>query len=194
MIEREDDPKGPQVNPTPDSTLADPQQRIADLERQLAEALERETAFAEVLGVINPSPGDLSPVFDAILEKACRLCGVAHGALAVFEGECIRGVATHGMSEPYAEIVRQSRRHDPGGVLDPLVKGERLVQIPDMRLFTGTRDAARAAVAAGSRTFLAISLRNDGRLLGFITAHRKEVCPFTDKQIALLENLIAGYL
>jgi GAF domain-containing protein len=163
----------------------------ARLITETREALEQQTATAEVLGVINSSPGDLGPVFDAILEKACTLCGAAHGALAVFEGECIRGVATHGMSEPYAEIVRQSRRHDPGGVLDPLVKGERLVQIPDMRRFTGTGDAARAAVAAGSRTFLAIPLRNDGRLLGFITAHRKEVCPFTDKQIALLENFAA---
>src|SRR3974390_1714462 len=101
----------------PDSTLSDPERLIADLRRQLAEcraerdeALQRETATAEVLQVINSSPGDLTPVFDAMLEKALRLCDASFAVLSRIDGNNFSGIAVHGAPPELAEALRQPRQ------------------------------------------------------------------------------------
>src|SRR4051794_27856919 len=178
------------MNATPDSMLADPKDRlIADLQRQLAEckaerdeAQAQQTATAEALQVINGSPGDLAPVFDAILEKAHSLCGAAHGGLFVYNGEHCRALALHAMPEILGSLLRQPFAPE-SGFQERLAKGERLVHIPDVTTREAITPIQQAAIAAGIRTLLMVPLRKDNTLLGYITAHRREVRPFSDKEI-----------
>src|SRR5215467_1167949 len=191
--------RGPDMSATPDSTLADPERLIADLQRQLAECkaerdagLQRETATAQVLQVVNSYPGDLVPVFDAILEKALRLCGAAYGHVFRVEGDLNRAVAARGDPEFVEWLLKQGPvRPTPGGILHRMMQGERVVQIPDStdtdvyRSGTITREIIDRS---GVRTTLGVALRNGRALLGAIFVNRREAHPFSDKDIALLEN------
>src|SRR5215471_6032280 len=173
----------------------DPTQRIADLQGQLAECraecdagLAREAALAEVLQTANSSPGDLTPVFDAILEKAHALCGVEHGALVTYDGEYFRLAAHRGMPQFWVKQFRQPYRGS--SLHERLLRGERYVQVADARAAAETPQSP-ATIRAGSRTIPMVPLRKKGALRGFITAHRREVRLFSNNEIALLEAFAA---
>ena len=158
----------------------------ARLLTELRESLEQQTATAEVLQVINSSPGELQPVFEAILEKAHTHCGATSGTLYLFDGETFRGVAMQGLPQDWAEQLRRGISARQTSNFAPLLAGEPFVHIADLRLIDDP--VARASAERGLRTALLLALRKDGTLLGAITCNRGEVRPFSEKEIAFLQN------
>jgi two-component system NtrC family sensor kinase len=167
----------------------------AQLTRELREARKQQAATLEVLKIISSSPGDLIPVFDAILERATQLCEATHGHVWRFDGEQLYAVAVRG--DP--QFVGWLRQHSParpiaGSAAERIVRGERFVHVADRqeedayrdnRIFRGLVDTS------GIRASLSVALRRDETLLGMINVYRQEVRPFSDKQIDLVENFAA---
>jgi two-component system NtrC family sensor kinase len=165
----------------------------ARLLTETREALEQQTATAEVLQVINSSPGDLAPVFDAMLEKGLRLCGAAFGLLIIWDGEQFHRVAFRGVPDELVEAMRQPLKPVPGGFADRLVQGERVIAVADLLEAADQPigPGAQLLVRFGARSYIGVALRRDEALLGAIVIYRREVRPFSEKQIALVQNFAA---
>ncbi|MBV9016227.1 MAG: GAF domain-containing protein, partial [Alphaproteobacteria bacterium] len=175
-------------------SYAELEQRVRDRTAELSEALDQQTATAEVLGVINSSPGDLAPVFDAMLEKALTLCEASFGALATFDGVGFRMSVSRGY-DPGPDRPARLAAPSPGTAFYRLIQGEECVHIEDITADeiyrSGDPGRRRLADQFGARTAVWVSLRKDQALLGAVVVYRKEVRPFSDKQIALLQNFAA---
>ncbi len=157
------------------------------------EALDQQTATAEVLQVINASPGNLAPVFDTMLENALRLCGAAFGTLYTYDGRHFQPVAFRGVAPGFAELMTKHPPTDrPGSPAARVLETQRPVDVPNVMDEENYRSGVPAAlgmVEVGDfRAFINIPLVKDGKVLGFFTIYRRVVGKLSDKQIALLEN------
>src|SRR5262245_36807512 len=172
------------------------EEQVAALTRELKESREEQTATSEVLKVISSSPGELKPVFEAILENATRICDAKFGNLFLYADNSFRLAAQKNAPPAYAERWRQRPvivvGDNPHNPLDRLAASKSVIDIPDLMTETGyiERDPRFVTLveAAGARTHLAVPMLKDNELVGAISIFRQDVCPFTSKQIELVQN------
>jgi class 3 adenylate cyclase/putative methionine-R-sulfoxide reductase with GAF domain len=162
----------------------------ARLLSELRQSLEQQTATADVLRVISSSPGELQPVFEAMLQNAVQICDAKFGNLGLLEGDGFRFVAHHGAPPKYRDA-RQSEpfvRANTGTNLDRVTKTKQVVHVADV---AAEEPHSGIATLAGARTLVNVPMLKDDELVGIIAIYRQEVRPFTDKQIELLRNFAA---
>ena len=164
---------------------------------ELRESLDQQTATADVLKVISSSPGELEPVFDAMLANATRICEAKFGTLWLDEGNGIfRAVALHNVPLEYA-VAWPDRPIQPGPKtgLGRVAMTKQVVHITDLAKDDGYIERDPLAVSfveiAGVRTALGLPMLKDDVLIGAFFIYRREVRPFSDKQIELLQNFAA---
>src|SRR5262249_37342936 len=165
--------------------------------RELSESLEQQTATSEVLKVISSSPGELEPVFKAMLANATDICEAKFGFLWLAEGDGFRAVAMLGVPSAVAEETYYEGviHFAPDVPLGRVALTKQLVHVADIRdepgYAKGFRPIVRLADTGGARTLVAVPMLKDNELVGSIAIYRREVRPFTDKQIELVQNFAA---
>ena len=168
--------------------------RLAARERELAEALEQQAATSEVLGLLSGSPRALEPIFHAILENATRICSAEFGVLYRYDGETYRVAATVDLPKKIAAKLQGPLRPGEGTAIGRVARSLRVVHIVDLatvHVSDEDRQVRAAAAEFGIRTLLAVPMIRDGKLIGAISIFRKEVRPFTERQIALVTGFAA---
>jgi GAF domain-containing protein len=175
-------------------------QRTGDLTERtadLTEALEQQTATSEVLQVISSSPGDLQPVFAAMLENAARICDAKFGNIFRWDGDALRLVATHNTPPAFAEARKRfPLRPNQDNPIGDMLAAKSVVHVADLagdERYTKQRDPdiVAAVELGGIRTFVAVPMLKENKLIGALIVYRQEVRPFTDKQIELVKNFAA---
>jgi GAF domain-containing protein len=173
---------------------ADLEQQLKKYRRELAEAREQQTATSEVLQVISSSPGELEPVFNAMLAKATRICDAKFGSMYLKEGEAFRIVAMHNAPTAFAEMRRREPLVHPGAGtgLGRVARTKQVVQVADLAAERPYSERDSAAVTmvelAGARTLLLVPMLKKDELIGNINIYRQEVRPFSEKQIELVQS------
>src|SRR5262245_10610570 len=170
---------------------------VQERKRELSDTLEQQTATSEVLKVISSSPGELEPVFQAMLANATQLCAAKFATLYLCEGDAFRTVAMYNVPPALAEIRRRDPlfRPESGSALYRVRSSKRMVHIPDITVEPGYIERQPRFVTAvelgGFRAMLAVPMIKDGNLGGVIVIYRQETGTFSDKQIELAQNFAA---
>ena len=162
----------------------------ARLLNELRQSLEQQTATADVLRVISSSPGELEPVFQAMLENATRICEAKFGVLNLHENGTLRMAAMHNVPSAFAEFLHSTRggyQPLPGSLLDRVMRTKQVSHSAD----NSAEAASRATMLGGARSIVCVPMLKDDVLIGTFTIYRQEVRPFTDKQIELVQNFAA---
>ena len=165
--------------------------------RDLSESLEQQTATSEVLKVISSSAGALDPIFDAMLANATRICGATYGAMWLREDDRLRNVAFHGTLPPaFSKLWKGAEASlDSDVPVARAVRSGKAVIVPDLKEDAGYREGHPLAVGAvdrgGIRSLIAVPMVKEGEHVGAITIFHREVRPFTEKQIELVQNFAA---
>ena len=157
--------------------------------RDLSEALEQQTATSEVLKAISSSPGELKPVFQAMLENATRICEASFGNLLLYEGDAFKRVALHNAPQAWAaDVERDPVVPRSVDVLYRIADTKQIVHVADFAMENPDAPIVRFA---GARTVLVVPMLQDTDLIGAIGIYRQEVRPFTEKQVELVSNFAA---
>ena len=163
--------------------------------RELSESLEQQTATADVLRVISSSPGELEPVFQAMLANAMSICDAKFGIMYEFGVGQFRAMSWKGVPPAYAEFVKQPRTWGPGTGLGETVRTKQIVHIDDVLEGSAYAEGDPGRIAtvdlAGVRTALIVPMLREDELVGAFVIYRQEVRPFTEKQIELVQNFAA---
>src|SRR6516225_9971844 len=169
----------------------------ARLLNELRESLEQQTATSKVLEVISSSSGNLEPVFQSMLENAVRICDATFGGLSLYDGEVLRYAAHYNIPPGYTDFRLRERlwRPNPRSGMAEVIRTKQPVQINDLRTsppyHEGDPTVRALADEGGARTLILIPMLKDDKLIGVVAIYRDEVRPFTDKQIALVQNFAA---
>jgi signal transduction histidine kinase len=174
-------------------SYADLENKVEQRTAELSESLEQQTATSEVLQVISSSQGELGPVFQTMLESATRVCGASFGTMNLWDGEKYNIVATHNIPPAFAAYrERAPIAPQPGTGLARVMETHSPAQVEDLRNSQSYKDGVPHVVGmadiAGARTILTVPMLKEDEFMGTITIFRQEVKPFTDKQVALVEN------
>jgi len=180
------------------SSAVDLQEQLDVRTRQLTEALAEQAATSEVLRVISSSPGELQPVFNAILENAVRICEANFGNMYLREGDAFRLAAA--LNTPPALVGDRTRKpfrpSHRDTVFGEAARTKQVVHVADIAAEQGYIEGDPGMVAAvelgGMRTVLMVPMLNADELVGVFSIYRQEVRPFTENQIALLQKKLCG--